>query len=101
MSKDGMKRFFGELEKNAVLRKKLEAVVNECHEQAHEIFMVKLIEFVKNAGFDCGAADFADLMGKRGELSDDDMRKVAGGGLDSEFARWVRDRILDVFNRKS
>lgn len=35
------------------------------------------------------------------ELSDEEIGKAAGGGLDSEFARKVRDWLFDIFKRKS
>ncbi|OGV49701.1 MAG: hypothetical protein A2017_11045 [Lentisphaerae bacterium GWF2_44_16] len=101
MSKDNMKRFLEELEKNLELRKEFERILDESHGKTLEAVTAKLIAFAKSAGFDCSAEDFAGAVRKSDELSDEDMRKAAGGGLDSEFARNVRNWLFDIFNRRS
>lgn len=75
MSKEILKEFFEELKKNELLEKKFEALVDDCG----EIFVGKVLELAKSAGFNCTVDDLKELMEENSELSDEDMQKAAGG----------------------
>jgi len=79
MSTENVKKFFDELEKNSELGKKFEQEMGKCAEQTEKMYLDKIIEFAKKAGFDCSAESVRKLMKESGEVSDDDMMKVAGG----------------------
>jgi len=79
MSAENVKKFLDELEKNSELGKKFEQEMGKCAEQTEKIYLDKIIEFAKKAGFECPAESLRKLMEESGEVSDDDMMKVAGG----------------------
>ena len=79
MSKDNVKKFFEELEKNFELQKNFDAVMCECAQQTEELFSTQIVDFANRVGFNCSSEDFSDAIAESGELSDEEMQKVAGG----------------------
>jgi len=92
MSKDNVKKFFEELEKNPVLKEKFLNTVKENHEKARRQMTVKMVDFAKASGFSFGENDIlelqSDLMDQAnniGELNDADLMKAAGGFQSSQL----------------
>lgn len=86
MSKDNVKKFFEELEKNPALKEKFLNAVKENHEEARRQMAVKMVDFAKASGFSFAENDIMELQSdlmdsanNNGELSDADLMKAAGG----------------------
>lgn len=82
MSKENVKRFFAEIEKNPELKAKYLDAIKE----ADKILAEKLIEIGNKAGFrfadsdlDDVCAELMDNANEDGEVSDADLMNVAGG----------------------
>jgi len=87
MSKDNVKKFFEEIEKNPALKEKFLKSVKESHEEAQKKMTVTMVDFAKASGFTFAESDLrelnSDLMdsaNSNGELSDNDLMKASGGG---------------------
>lgn len=105
MSRENVKKFFEELEKNEDLKKNFMDTMKEFTGKTNAEAPVKMIKAAKDAGFPFTDGDLRefwnDLMpGANGELSDGDLQAVVGGGLDSDFARWVEEMFLRLRNGK-
>ena len=93
MSKDSVKKMFGKIEKDADLRKKYTEIINAHNNGTEKDLAAKLIELGKTSGFafskddlNVARAEIMDAFNSNGELSDDDLDKVAGGGEQKALA---------------
>jgi predicted ribosomally synthesized peptide with nif11-like leader len=82
-----MKTFYEKVSKSPMLREKLVWIANEATVAGRKKTKERLIDFVKDAGFDITIEDmrdfFADLAEKKNaELTDAELETVAGGGVD-------------------
>jgi len=88
MSKDNVKKMFAKIEKDMKLTQEYIDLLKEHGQSSEKIIMEKLVEFGKKSGFIFSSDDLiaarAELMDKKNsnaELADDDLEKVAGGGI--------------------
>lgn len=89
MSKENVKKFFEELEKNPVLKAKFQKSLIEGNEEMDNKKMsVQVIDFAKESGFSFAEkdlmalyAEFKDNANGNDELNDEDLRTAAGGGI--------------------
>ncbi|OGV50509.1 MAG: hypothetical protein A2017_01345 [Lentisphaerae bacterium GWF2_44_16] len=105
MSKENVKMFFAELERNPELKAEYMKAIKEYD----EILAGKLIEIGNKAGFSFTDSDFHDfhielMNNENGELNDADLMKAAGGNR----SRWYltpgwrerQEQQRAAFNRK-
>ena len=94
MSKENVKKFFAELEKNPELKSKYLDAMNAYQKESDKVLTGKVIEIGNKAGFSFTDADLhdasAELMDNASgntELNDEDMAKASGG--------WRKYRLAD------
>lgn len=94
MSKENVKKFFVEIEKNEVLKKKYLDSLKECSAESEKILGTKLIELARDTDFTFTVEDLHDVrtdiideLNQNRELSDSDLQAAAGGGKDPVFQR--------------
>lgn len=86
MSKENVKSFFGELQKNPALKEKFMTAMKESNDESVKKMTVTIVDFAKANGFSFCEKDLMELHAElmdssndNGELSDDDLLKAAGG----------------------
>jgi len=86
MSKDNVKKIFGQMEKDAVLRKKYAELMQAHQKEMEKALTDKLVELGKTSGFEfskddllAARAELVDTANSNRELPDRDMADVAGG----------------------
>ena len=75
MSVESAKAFLAKVQKDAKLQKQLKAAANVGDK----------LKIAKAAGFEFTGKEFQSLRDKAGELSDQDLEKVAGGGCGIDY----------------
>jgi len=88
MSKENVKMFFAELEKNSELKAKYLNAIKEYQVESEKILAEKMISIASKAGFSFSNSDlnevrseFMDQVNGSGELKDGDLKAVAGGAV--------------------
>ncbi len=71
MSKSGVKSFFGDLSNDSALKAEAEGVGNPG----------ALADFAKSKGYDVTVDDLNQLANKGGDMSEEELDKVAAGGV--------------------
>lgn len=86
MSKDNVKKFFTELEKNPQLKEKYAEAMKEYQKESDKILADKLLDFARKSGFGFTEpdlhethAELIDTINANDELNDMDLESVAGG----------------------
>ena len=83
MSKENVKKFFGDLEKNQELREKLNAVLEKAAEETSS----KIVALANAGGYTFTESDLMEFnsdmieqANSNGKLSENDLKQAAGGG---------------------
>jgi len=86
MSKDNVKKMFGKIQTDSKLKNNYETIMQAHQKEAEKALSEKLIEFGKKAGFEftdrdllSARAELIDKVNSSNELSESDLKKVAGG----------------------
>ena len=85
---ENLKKFLEEVEKNEELKTKLKALTDK------DTAVEKAIEIAKEYGFTLTAEDCAQKAD--GELSEDELASVAGGGMVCFIGSWDKGCICNV-----
>jgi len=96
MSKENVKKLFGEIEKDIELQKKYASLMQSQQKEIEKKLLEKLVEFGQTSGFAFSKDDLisarTELMDKvnsNRELSDGDLANVAGGASHSKICAVV------------
>jgi predicted ribosomally synthesized peptide with nif11-like leader len=88
MSKDNVKMMFAKMAKDEVFHKRYTDLMQAHQQETEKILADKLIQLGKTAGFEfsnedllAARAEVMDMANSNKELSDNDLERVAGGGL--------------------
>ena len=76
MSAENVKAFFGKVEGDKDLQEKLAAAKGQEEEAA----LAEVVKIAADAGFEFTSAELAEALEAEGELSEDELKQVAGGG---------------------
>ena len=91
MSKENVKLFFEKMKDDNELKQQLYRLSGESHEELLE----KTIEFAVKNGYEFNREELEqvtkELVEKSGELSDEEMAEISGGGSLMPLYRWHGD----------